>query len=58
MEYVKEHSKITNREHRELCKVGWDTAHRDLQMLVNRKILKREGLGRSTYYRMIIGRLN
>ncbi|MEA3431909.1 MAG: putative DNA binding domain-containing protein [candidate division WOR-3 bacterium] len=55
IEYVKEHGKITNREHRELCKVGWDTAHRDLQMLVNKKILEREGSGRSTYYRMIIG---
>ena len=54
IEYVKEHEKITNREYRRLCNIGWDTAYRDLQALVDKKIFKREGAGRATYYRMII----
>ena len=53
VDYVKEHGKITNREYRELCGVGWDTAHRDLKDLVEKNILMREGSGRSTQYRMI-----
>ena len=55
VDYVKEHGKITNREYRELCGVGWDTAYRDLRDLVEKNILMREGSGRSTQYRMIIG---
>jgi predicted HTH transcriptional regulator len=46
---------ITNREYRKLRGVGWDTAHRVLSELVRKGILKREGKGRATHYRMIIG---
>lgn len=55
LDYVKEHGRITNREYRELCDVGADTAHRDLLDLVNKGVLKREGSGRSVCYQMIIG---
>lgn len=53
--YLQEKEKITNREYRDLCEVGSDTAHRDLSDLVQRGILKREGKGSATYYRMVIG---
>jgi len=39
----------------QLCGIGWDTAHRDLSELMQKGILKREGKGRATHYRMIIG---
>lgn len=55
IEFVREKGKITNSDYRNLCNVGWDTAHRDLRELVERNILIREGSGRSTYYRMIVG---
>ena len=53
--YTQEKGKITNREYRELCGIGWDTAHRDLSELMQKGILEREGKGRATHYRMIIG---
>ena len=53
--YIQEKGKITNREYRELCGIGWDTAHRDLSGLMQEGIIKREGKGRATHYRMIIG---
>ncbi|MEK7396095.1 MAG: helix-turn-helix domain-containing protein [Candidatus Poribacteria bacterium] len=55
IQYLQEKGKITNREYRELCEIGWDTAHRDLSELVQKGILKREGKGSATHYRMIIG---
>lgn len=53
--YIQEKGRITNREYRELCGIGWDTAHRDLLELMQKGIIKREGKGRGTHYRMIIG---
>ncbi len=55
IDFVREKGKITNSDYRNLCNVGWDTAHRDLHELVERNVLIREGSGRGTYYRMIIG---
>ena len=37
--YTQEKGRITNREYRELCGIGWDTAHRDLSELMQRGIL-------------------
>lgn len=54
LDFLKERGRITNREYREVCNVGADTAHRDLLDLINKGILKREGSGRSVYYQMII----
>ena len=53
--YLQGKGKITNREYRDLCEIGPDTAHRDLSDLVQKGILKREGRGSATYYRMVIG---
>ena len=53
--YIQEKGSITNREYRRLRGVGWDTAHRDLSEIVQKGILKREGKGRASHYRMIIG---
>jgi ATP-dependent DNA helicase RecG len=55
IDFIEQNGKITNRDYRKLCDIGWDTAHRELQLLVKKKVLKREGFGRATYYRMIIG---
>lgn len=55
IDFVREKSKIANSDYRNLCNVGSDTAHRDLRELVERNILMRDGSGRLTYYRMIVG---
>jgi len=55
IEFVRKMGKITNSDYRNLCNVGLDTAHRDLRELVERNILMRDGSGRSTYYRTIVG---
>jgi len=56
--YAREHGKITNREYRELNRVGRDTAHRELLVLVARDVLRASGSGRSVSYRMNIGRIS
>lgn len=55
IDFVKENGKITNSDYRNLCNVSTDTAHKDLRELVEKNVLIREGSGRSTYYRMIVG---
>lgn len=45
--------KITNKEYRELVDVSANTAYRDLLYLVNKKIIKLKGKGRSTHYILI-----
>ena len=49
------HDLLSVREHRELCSTSQDITHRDLSELMQKGILKREGKGRATHYRMIIG---
>ncbi|MGB0389056.1 MAG: tetratricopeptide repeat protein [Ardenticatenaceae bacterium] len=49
-DHVKQHGKITNRKHRELTGAAKKTAGRDLQHMVEKGILKKEGKGRSTHY--------
>jgi predicted HTH transcriptional regulator len=50
MERVLEHGFITNAEHREACAVSRATATRDLQTLVDRGILVKEGGSYATRY--------
>ena len=50
LNFVKEHGKITNREHRELTGAAQKTAVRDLQEMVEKGILAKVGKGRATRY--------
>lgn len=50
LQFIQEHKSITNREYREAFNVSHKTAHIELTMLVDKKIIKTEGLGRSTCY--------
>ncbi|CUT07084.1 ATP-dependent DNA helicase RecG [Candidatus Kryptonium thompsonii] len=54
--YVKEKGKITNKEYREINQVSKPTASRELAILVNKKILRQEGItGKGTFYSLIKG---
>lgn len=48
--YVKEKSKITNREYRQLNSISDEGARRDLDILLKKKIFKTQGRGRSLSY--------
>ena len=50
LQLIQERGRITNREYREAFNVSHKTAHIELTMLVDKKIVKTEGLGRSTHY--------
>ncbi|MDR3188466.1 MAG: putative DNA binding domain-containing protein [Prevotellaceae bacterium] len=50
--YVKENGKITNKEYQELNNTMDRTALRDIEELMSKEILKREGEGKNTYYRI------
>jgi ATP-dependent DNA helicase RecG len=52
--YVKEHEEITNAKYQELTNVSKATATRDLQELIEKKILRNVGRGVSSSY-FIIG---
>ena len=52
MRYVHEHNSITNREYRKLTSVSEQTANRDLELLVEQGILKREGKTRGRIYKL------
>ena len=47
---MKEHEKITSKEYRELFNVVKDTANRDLNDLLNKELIKREGSGAKICY--------
>jgi len=49
-DYVKENGKITNNEYRKLANVGKVYAVKELNDMVNKKILLRKGYGRSVHY--------
>ncbi|WP_372369149.1 ORF6N domain-containing protein [Candidatus Uabimicrobium sp. HlEnr_7] len=51
--YIKTHGKITNREYRELFDTPRRTALRELNDLIDKGILKKEGRGRSVCYTMV-----
>ena len=50
LQLMQERGSITNREYREAFNVSHKTAHIELTMMVNKKIMKSEGSGRSTCY--------
>lgn len=50
VQYVKKNGKITNAVYREVYEITDRTALRDIEELVDLKILKKEGAGRSTKY--------
>ena len=50
LQLISEHGSITNREYREAFNVSHKTAHIELTMLVEKKILDSEGAGRNTHY--------
>jgi predicted HTH transcriptional regulator len=50
LQMISEHGSITNREYREAFNVSHKTAHLELTMLEDKRLLKSEGAGRSTRY--------
>ncbi|MCX5749307.1 MAG: putative DNA binding domain-containing protein [Candidatus Saganbacteria bacterium] len=50
LDYVTEHSTISNKEYREMFNISHKTAHLELTMLADKKILVCQGAGRSTRY--------
>ncbi|MDI6732057.1 MAG: putative DNA binding domain-containing protein [Candidatus Margulisbacteria bacterium] len=52
LQMVAEHSSITNREFRDAFNVSHKTAHIELTLLADKKLLQTEGAGRSTCYIM------
>lgn len=50
LQMISEHGSISNREYREAFNVSHKTAHIELTMLVDKRLLKSEGSGRSTCY--------
>lgn len=55
LQMIGEHNAISNREYREAFNVSHKTAHLELTMLEDKKLVKSDGAGRSTRY--ILGRL-
>ncbi len=50
IEYIKERNKITSKEYCLIAKVVKDTAHRDIMDLLRKKIIKKEGRGKTVFY--------
>jgi predicted HTH transcriptional regulator len=50
LQMIAEHGTITNREYREAFNVSHKTAHLELTMLEDKRLVKSEGAGRSTRY--------
>jgi len=50
--YVKEKGKITNKEYQQINHTTRETSKRDLEVLVNKDVLKRRGKGRNVYYEL------
>jgi predicted HTH transcriptional regulator len=50
LQIITEHGSVTNREYREAFSVSHKTAHLELTMLEDKRLLKSEGAGRSTRY--------
>ncbi|MCK4402010.1 putative DNA binding domain-containing protein [bacterium] len=52
IEYLKEHKKITNREYRELNQIGKVMAVKELNQMIEKKILGLVGKGRAVKYKL------
>ncbi|MFA5104457.1 MAG: RNA-binding domain-containing protein [Candidatus Margulisiibacteriota bacterium] len=50
LDYVREHNSVSNKEYREMFSISHKTAHLELTMLCEKKILVCRGAGRSTKY--------
>jgi len=50
LDYIREHGSITNKEYREMFNISHKTAHLELTMLCEKKILTCRGAGRATNY--------
>jgi predicted HTH transcriptional regulator len=50
LQFTSEHGAITNREYREAFNVSHKTAHIELTLMVDKKILDSQGAGRNTHY--------
>ena len=50
IQIIEERGAITNRDYRDAFNISHKTAHIELTMLADKKIIKSEGLGRSTKY--------
>ncbi len=50
MQIIAEHGNITNRQYREAFNISHKTAHIELTLLADKKLVKAEGAGRSTRY--------
>jgi len=50
LQMMTEHGSVTNREYREAFNVSHKTAHLELTMLEDKRLVKSEGAGRSTRY--------
>jgi len=50
LQFITEHGSITNREFREAFGVSHKTAHIELTMMADKKLISPQGLGRSTCY--------
>jgi predicted HTH transcriptional regulator len=50
LDYIREHESISNKEYREMFSISHKTAHLELTMLCEKKILLCRGAGRSTRY--------
>jgi predicted HTH transcriptional regulator len=53
MQLIAEHGSITNREYRDAFNVSHKTAHIELTMLVDKRLVLPEGAGRSTRYILV-----
>jgi len=53
--YTKKYGKITNSDYQKLCNVSERTALRDLDDLINRDVIKKEGEKKGTYYELSDG---
>jgi len=56
LQMISEHGSTTNREYREAFNVSHKTAHLELTMLEDKRLVKSEGAGRSTRYIFIAPR--
>lgn len=50
LQYVSEHGQIKNSEYREAYNVSHKTAHIELSLMVEKKLLESQGAGRNTHY--------
>ncbi len=50
LQFITEHGSITNREFREAFGVSHKTAHIELTMMADKKLISTQGMGRSTCY--------